>query len=422
MIFMEIRYQVLAVRMGMKTAATDHDHKINPFDAVNFVGVSVANTTLALHLLIFVLWALFFPFCYPMIARVIVQYLRENWSGLLVVLTPALITALIKKKTLAFTYGPPSRPGFASDRTARNRRCYGCYDVWMLFLSISKGVTAAIVRIVLFLIVGLVSLLSVTQSPLPAWFERYMDTGSKAYRAMILQSIYQNNPVMNVAAWELLEACRQNAAEEPRRLRIPIASAAAAGINGNAQRPASQAAKPGETGSTVAGETTAMRCAQNDDSVEWGAYKTPLELQCWRRNRNRWWLMLMLHYSPLLRTFRATQGTSGDDFWDKDAEATATNGGGDLDLDPTSHHVHETRARTLPGESSVASPDADVGRLSTDELVAEVHSAVLPPVALEGGAARKYQLPSSELHYHQHAQEQEDKMPGQVPAEKDASV
>ena len=154
MIFMEIRVQVLAARIGMKTAATDADEKINPFDAMNFVGVSVANTALALHLLIFVLWVLCFPFCYPMISRLIGQYFIDNWTGLLIVLTPALINVLIKKKLLAFTYGPSPRAGFQSDRAARNRRCYGCYDVWMLCLSLSKGVTAAIVRIVMFLIVG----------------------------------------------------------------------------------------------------------------------------------------------------------------------------------------------------------------------------------------------------------------------------
>ena len=98
MIFMEIRYQVLAARMDMQTAALNADAKINPFDAMNFVGVSVANTYLALNLLIFVLWALCFPFCYPMISRVIFNYLTENWAGLLIVLLPALITGQIKAR------------------------------------------------------------------------------------------------------------------------------------------------------------------------------------------------------------------------------------------------------------------------------------------------------------------------------------
>ena len=98
MIFMEIRYQVLAARMDMQTAALNADAKINPFDAMNFVGVSVANTYLALNLLIFVLWALCFPFCYPMISRVIANYLTENWAGLLIVLLPALITGQIKAR------------------------------------------------------------------------------------------------------------------------------------------------------------------------------------------------------------------------------------------------------------------------------------------------------------------------------------
>lgn len=432
MIFMEIRYQVLAARMGMKTVATDADEKINPFDAMNFVGVSVANTTLALHLLIFVLWAICFPFCYPTISRVIVQYFRDNWSSLLIVLFPALITALVKKKTLAYTYGPPSRTGLKADPAARNRRCYGCYDVWMLFLSMSKGVTAAIVRIVMFVVVGLVSLLSVTQSPLPAWFERYteLDTGSKAYRAMILQSIYQNNPVMNVVAWELLKVPKQNAAASaPRRLRIPVALAAAASVNNNntgvnTQELAEQMVNTERTRDTATAAPSTGVGKVQDGWVEWGTVKAESELQRWRKNRNRWWLMLLLQQSPMLRTYRATQNTASDEFRDVGNDSADTASATDpadsepdgLDLGLTAHKSSHSNTRFSTGTGSV------VQICSTDKVLAEENNFGLQPTRLDTGTASKYRAKAFQEQESQHAQAQREMLPGQVASEKHSSA
>ena len=69
------------------------------------------------------------------------------------------------------------------------------------------GFGSAIVRIVLWVVIGLISLLGMTESPLPAWFERYtqLDTGSKSFNAMVMQTIYHNNPIVNVFVWELMD-------------------------------------------------------------------------------------------------------------------------------------------------------------------------------------------------------------------------
>ena len=76
-------------------------------------------------------------------------------------------------------------------RMVTHRKCFGCYDIWTLFLGMVTGFGSAIVRVILWVLIGLVSLLGITDSPMPGWFERYtqLDTGSTAYQAMVLQTI-----------------------------------------------------------------------------------------------------------------------------------------------------------------------------------------------------------------------------------------
>lgn len=258
-VFMELRQQVLMARVGIRVKAIES--KARPFDAINFVGMHVANSALAVHILL-LLWTLvIFPFCWPVVARVVADYVASNFGALLIVIIPMLATMLVKKRVMKYTYGPSLRFGVATDGAARNRRCYGCYDIWALFLAVTKGAKAAAVRIVLFVVIGLLSVLSIAESPLPGWFERYaeLDSGSKSYQAMVLQCIFQNNPLMNVAAWELLKATN---IESPRKLVF---------------------------------RSRGEGCADSDqDCQQWGKAKSALELKTWTRARNRWLVAIKL--------------------------------------------------------------------------------------------------------------------------------
>jgi hypothetical protein len=167
----------------------------------------VANTTLVLHLLIFIFFLILFPLCWPLSYRLIGAGLSSITSGIFVVLVPIVIKVLSKKYALNRSYSKSQSGRPAGSRMIANRKCFGCYDLWSLFLACVTGFGSAVVRIVLWIVIGLISLLGITESPMPAWFERYtqLDTGSKSFNAMIMQTIYHNNPIVNVFAWELMD-------------------------------------------------------------------------------------------------------------------------------------------------------------------------------------------------------------------------
>ena len=121
-------------------------------------------------------------------------------------------------------------------------------------------------------------------------------------------------------------------------------------------------------------------------------------------SKHRWWLLLMLNHSPMLRTYRATQGTAGDVFSNDEnntpTRADTNSPAGkpeDLDVDlgvePDLHDAHasENHARGLMQD------------ISTDELVAEVNNSHMRSIQL---AARKYQVTPTPQQERRRAQEQ----------------
>lgn len=138
-LFFDLRSQVLLARMGVETVATRMAHKIQGFDSVNFVGVSVANTTLALHLLMFIKFLLLFPFCWPMTYRLIYAVLEYNLSIILIVVVPLLVKPMSMQiaKRISYSKSQSGRP--AGSRMITNRTCFGCFDVWSLFLALATG-------------------------------------------------------------------------------------------------------------------------------------------------------------------------------------------------------------------------------------------------------------------------------------------
>lgn len=93
----------------------------------------------------------------------------------------------------------------------KNRRTYACFDLWTMFYYIPGGLAKAITRLAVLAVVGVAGLMRVTQSAFPAWVERYLllDTGANAFESMVLQVAVMNNPVQQVACWELMKRSAQ---------------------------------------------------------------------------------------------------------------------------------------------------------------------------------------------------------------------
>lgn len=174
-------------------------------DASNYVGVQISNGLMTFALLVVIIALAAFP----LIWHVPRDLVFANWLLIVNLIWPALVNVVIKKVwgySLATSASPYDH--------VKRRRCFNAYDLFQSFMQMYTGIVTALVRFILVVVIGLLTLPRLDRSPMPAWVERYLllDTGSKAYHATILQYATFNNPLGRTFAWIMEDILKKSRA------------------------------------------------------------------------------------------------------------------------------------------------------------------------------------------------------------------
>lgn len=182
-------------------------------DASNFIGYNVSNAMLAylFVLIVSVITALLLT--WPVIIKTVFSY----WKVILTLLAPTLVQAVLLKRIIGYEVLTTATAPYR-DRIIF-RQGYMIYDCMELYLSIFTGITLAIVRVVLAMVLAILSLPRIDQTCYPAWIGRYidLDTATRAYRGIVLQSHEFSNPIVVVFVRLLVEGAAARAAARRER-------------------------------------------------------------------------------------------------------------------------------------------------------------------------------------------------------------
>jgi len=165
-----------------------------------YFGYAISNGLLTFVLVSLVLWPVFLVLCWELTWQVILWILKNHIMEILILVIPILVNIVIKK-IVTTIIGPKF--------VIKHRFGWMFYDLYELMLSCVTGITKALVRFALVCGVTLFSLPRMDVSLFPAWLDYYiaLDSGARAYHAIIATYHAHNNPVMRVAVWIMAEDC-----------------------------------------------------------------------------------------------------------------------------------------------------------------------------------------------------------------------
>ena len=174
-----------------------------------YFGTQVSNGLITFILISFIVTFIALIFTWNLTMDMLKWFIREKWRWLLVFLAPILINIVTNKLCKGV---------LGKLKTIKLRYAWMAYDMYQILLSSIAGLTKALVRFVLVVVIALVSLPRTDVSIFPAWVEVYLqlDSGAKSYRGLVLLYHHHNNPVMRVAAWLLQESAKARRDEAMR--------------------------------------------------------------------------------------------------------------------------------------------------------------------------------------------------------------
>jgi len=190
---LDFRGQVLQARRGIWQFNAP---KVAIKMTTTFIGTHISNSMLIYYIFAFIFSFITVIFAWSLTWDVLLWFIRENRSTLIVLIIFAAINPIIKLIVTKIIV--------AKDHIVY-RYCWAAFELYEILSQVVAGVAKSITRFVLVLVGVFISLPRIDRSPFPAWIEYYLllDSGSKSYQAMIVMYHIHNHPVMRVAAWIL---------------------------------------------------------------------------------------------------------------------------------------------------------------------------------------------------------------------------
>jgi len=200
--------------------------KVHMWAGFTFIGSQVSNAMFTLLLFTLFLCPIVTLLSWRVIWEAIGDFLAENVSLVITLLTTPLLNAVIKttfKKRMYATF--PRSKGAHTGKYIKDRFCWMFFDILQVFLTIIAGPVTAAVRFILVTVFSLFGIARMARSPFPAWVEFYLllDSGSKSYQGILVQQHHMNNPVVRVAAW-IMEQDAWRRQRDDERERFGLAS------------------------------------------------------------------------------------------------------------------------------------------------------------------------------------------------------
>ena len=196
-LFYDFKKRVLQARRGY------WPHPIEKFSLINstsYVGSLISTFILGYAVIAVILSFMFIPLCHPVTWYLLWAF---KWT-LLIIILPSLLNVLLKliagKICVAKTH-------------VRYRRCFAILELFLLYTAIPSGIITGLVRFVIMMVVGIVTLSKIDTPIAPMWIMNavmWVDFPNGAYNALILEHHTHRNPLVTTAMYTFCKSISSN--------------------------------------------------------------------------------------------------------------------------------------------------------------------------------------------------------------------
>ena len=193
----DLRCEVIQARQGIWQF---NRAKVQTIGAFTYVGTQVSNAMFTYALMTIILTPIFTIVSWQVTRELLWHLVKNNVNMIISLALAPVINVVIKLVAKKFIYD-------AKNKSIKNKLAFMAFDLVQLMTYLVAGITAALVRFVLVVVISMFSLTRVTKSPMPNWMETYLllDTGSKSYQGLIVLMHRTCHPVMRVAIYIMEE-------------------------------------------------------------------------------------------------------------------------------------------------------------------------------------------------------------------------
>ena len=226
---LDFRARVLQGRRGIWSFNVA---KIKPKMTFTYFGAQISNGLMTFVLISFLLFPVVLLLAWSLTWDVLIWFIKTYYEQLILFIAPILVNIVVKK-VVTKHIGPKT--------VIKRRFAWMFYDLYELLLSCVTGITKALVRFALVIVVTLFSLPRMDVSIFPAWLDYYiaLDSGARAYRtphspttapdafepaftapvrraadSLIVSYHQHNNPLLRVFVWTIQEDAARRRNEE----------------------------------------------------------------------------------------------------------------------------------------------------------------------------------------------------------------
>lgn len=193
-LFYDYKKRVLQARIGVWPYPKE---RFSIVGSTSYVGSLISTFLLGYAVIVVLLTVIFVPLCHPVTYRLIWAY-RVT---LIIILLPTIINTVLKiiakKCCVAKTF-------------VRYRRCYAILDLFLLYLAIPAGVVTGLVRFIIMIVAGILTLSKIDTPIAPMWIMNrimWIDFPNAAYNALILEHHTHRNPILTTAMYTFCKNC-----------------------------------------------------------------------------------------------------------------------------------------------------------------------------------------------------------------------
>ena len=193
-LFYDFKKRVLQARQGFWPYPRSRFSLIN---STSYVGSLISSFILGYAVIAGLLTFFFIPLCHPVTWLLLWVY---KWT-LLAILAPSILNALLKviagKICVAKTH-------------VRYRRCFSILELFLLYTAIPAGIITGLVRFIIMLAVGILTLSKVDTPIAPMWVLNrvmWIDFPNGAYNGLILEHHTHRNPLVTTAMYSFCKSC-----------------------------------------------------------------------------------------------------------------------------------------------------------------------------------------------------------------------
>lgn len=187
-LFYDFKKRVLLARQGIWPYPRKRFSIIN---STSYVGSLISTFLLGYAVIVVLLTLVFVPLCHPVTYRILWAYRVTLITILLPTIINAVLKIIAKKCCVAKTH-------------VRYRRCFAILDIFLLYTAIPAGIVTGLVRFILMLAIGILTLSKIDTPIAPMWIMNrimWIDFPNGAYNGLILEHHTHRNPIVTTAMY-----------------------------------------------------------------------------------------------------------------------------------------------------------------------------------------------------------------------------